>query len=84
MTGQAHGPDCVVSNHYLGRAADIAVLDGVPVSARHPSVLMVMGQLAALGEPFRPDEIGGPVDTGEAGVFTNSYHADHLHIGWDS
>ena len=84
VTGQAFAPDCVVSNHYLGRAADIAMLDGVPVSARHPSIATVMSQLAALGEPFRPSEVGGPVDTGEVGVFTNAYHADHLHVGWDS
>lgn len=84
VTGQAHGPGCVVSNHYLGRGADIAVIDGGPVSARHPRVGGVMDQLAALPAPYRPDEIGGPIDTGAPGVFTNSYHADHIHIGWDS
>ncbi len=84
VTGQAHGPGCVVSNHYLGRGADIAVLDGTPISARHPGVVAVMDQLAALPAPYRPDEIGGPVDTGAPGVFTNTYHADHIHIGWDT
>ena len=84
VTGQAHGPDCAVSNHYVGRGADIAVLDGVSVSARHPSVAGVMDQLATLAAPFRPDEIGGPIDTGQPGVFTNTFHADHIHIGWDS
>lgn len=83
VTGQAHGPGCVVSNHYLGRGADIAVVDGTPISVRHPDVVAVMDQLAALAAPYRPDEIGGPIDTGAAGVFTNSYHADHIHIGWD-
>ena len=83
VTGQDHGPGCVVSNHYLGRAADIAILDGSPVSASHPTVAIVMSQLAALGGSLRPDEIGGPVDTGEDGVFTNEFHADHIHIGWD-
>jgi hypothetical protein len=84
VNGQTHGPDCTVSNHYLGRGADIAVLDGVPVSARHPAVVAVMNELAGLGEPFRPDEIGGPIDTGQPGVFTNTFHADHVHIGWDT
>lgn len=83
VTGQRQDADCSVSNHYLGRAADIATLDGIPVSARHPAVAAVMSQLAAIGGRFRPDEIGGPVDTGEAGVFTNGFHADHIHIGWD-
>jgi len=83
VNGQPHGPDCAVSNHYLGRAADIAVLDGTPISARHPEVVAVMDQLAALPPPVRPDEIGGPIDTGQPGVFTNSFHADHIHFGWD-
>lgn len=83
VTGQRHDADCSVSNHYVGRAADIAVIDGIPVSARHPAIATVMRQLAAMGGPLRPDEIGGPVDTGGAGVFTNGSHADHLHIGWD-
>lgn len=84
VNGQAHGPDCAVSNHHLGRAADIATLDGVAVSAGHPSVAAVMAQLAMLADPYRPDEIGGPLDTGQPGVFTNSFHADHIHIGWDT
>lgn len=83
VTGQRPDDDCAVSNHYLGRAADIAVLDGVPVSARHPAVANVISQLAGLAGPTRPDEIGGPIDTGEPGVFTNEFHADHIHVGWD-
>jgi hypothetical protein len=83
VTGQAHGPSCVVSNHSVGRGADIAIIDGAPVSARHPAVVPVMNQLSALAAPYRPDEIGGPVDTGAPGVFTNSDHASHIHIGWE-
>jgi len=84
VTGQQHGPGYTVSNHFLGRGADIAVLDGVAISAGHTSVVDVMDQLAMLAAPFRPDEIGGPVDTGQPGVFTNTFHADHIHVGWDS
>lgn len=84
VTGQAHGPGCTVSNHYLGRGADIAVVDGVAISAGHPSVAALMDQLATLANPYRPDEIGGPIDTGQPGVFTNTLHADHIHVGWDS
>ena len=83
VNGQPNGPNCAVSNHYLGRAADIAVIDGIPISARHPEVVALMDQLAAIAGPLRPDEIGGPVDTGQPGVFTNSFHADHIHFGWD-
>lgn len=83
VTGQPHGPGCLVSNHYLGRGADIAVVDGIPISARHPNVAALMNQLAELPAPYRPDEIGGPVDTGQPGVFTNTFHTDHIHIGWD-
>lgn len=84
VTGQRHGPGCTVSNHVLGRAADIAVVDGITISARHPAVRGLMEQLAGLPDPYRADEIGGPIDTGQPGVFTNSFHADHLHIGWDT
>jgi len=83
VTGQAHGPGCLVSNHYLGRGADIALVDGIPISSRHPDVAVLMNQLAELPVPYRPDEIGGPIDTGQPGVFTNTLHADHIHIGWD-
>lgn len=84
VNGQPRGPNCAVSNHYLGRAADIAVLDSIPISARHPEVVAMMDQLAAIAGPLRPDEIGGPVDTGQSGVFTNTFHADHIHFGWDT
>jgi hypothetical protein len=43
-----------------------------------------MDELAAIAGALRPDEIGGPIDTGQPGVFTNSFHADHIHFGWDA
>jgi hypothetical protein len=84
VNGQAPGPDCTVSNHYYGRAADIGAVDGVPVSARNQIALGLMRVLAALPDDVRPSEIGGPVDVGGPGVFTDSYHTDHLHIGYDT
>ena len=75
-------PDCIVSNHFYGRAVDISAIDGQLVSAANPTAIAVMHQLAALAPPLRPDEIGGPVDTGEAGVFTDGFHTDHLHVGY--
>ena len=75
-------PGCTVSNHYYGRAVDIAVIDGTPVSASNPVAIEVMHELAALPSPSRPDEIGGPVNTGEPGVFTDSFHTNHIHVGY--
>jgi hypothetical protein len=82
VTGQAEGPDCAVSNHYFGRAADIGTIAGATVSARNALAIELMHRLAALPAGLRPDEIGGPVDTGEPGVFTNEFHADHIHVGF--
>jgi hypothetical protein len=84
VTGQVDGPECAVSNHYFGRAADIGSIDGMPVSARNAAAIDLMRQLSALPADIRPDEIGGPVDTGGAGVFTNAFHSDHVHFGYDS
>jgi hypothetical protein len=77
-------PGCVVSNHYSGRAVDIAIIDDIAVSASNPVAVEVMHELAALPSSSRPDEIGGPVDTGEPGVFTDSFHTDHIHVGYRS
>ena len=82
VNGQAPGPECAVSNHFFGRAADIGALDGAVVSARNTTALAVMRQLAALPNGERPDEIGGPVDVGGPGVFSDADHADHIHIGY--
>jgi hypothetical protein len=84
VTGQATGPECVISNHYVGRAADIAIIGGSPVSALNALALDLIHRLALLPPDLRPDEIGGPVDTGQPGVFTNNFHADHIHIGFDA
>jgi hypothetical protein len=77
-------PGCIVSNHFYGRAVDIGAIDGQLVSAANPTAIEVMHELAALAPPVLPDEIGGPVDTGEPGVFTDRFHTDHLHVGYRS
>ena len=68
----------------MGRGADIAIIGGSPVSARNALAVDLMHRLALLPPQLRPDEIGGPVDTGEPGVFTNNSHADHIHLGYDA
>lgn len=84
VNGQPHGPGCRISNHTVGRAADISAIDGTPVSARHRAAIELMRELAALEGALRPDEIGGPVDVGGDGVFTDANHAGHIHVGYDS
>ena len=79
VTGQAHGPDCVVSNHYLGRGADIAVVDGIPISVRPPRRGRGDGPARRAPAPYRPDEIGGPIDTGARRVHQHLPRRPHPH-----
>jgi hypothetical protein len=75
-----------VSNHYYGRAMDIAAVDGVPctdVSASSPC--SILGRTLTL-LPFgsRPSELIWCFDLDGAGpAFADPGHCDHLHIGFD-
>jgi hypothetical protein len=74
-----------ISNHYFGRAADIFLVDGAPVSARNAAARDVVLELAGLHGPLRPDELGHPFGAiGFPGGFTDADHADHIHIGFDN
>ena len=80
---QPSHPGCSVSNHWQGRAMDIAAVDGTAVTAGNLGARRLVEQLLALPAEQRPTEIGGP--WGDlAGVFTDGGHQDHLHIGWDA
>lgn len=57
------------SLHYAGRAFDVDVLDGQPVSASNPHVRSFEAHCRALGAT----EVLGPGDPG---------HATHLHCAW--
>jgi hypothetical protein len=72
------------SNHVFGRAVDISVIDGVPVSIANPAALDAMELVLSLPPPFLPDELGGPWLLYHLAVriFTRD-HGDHIHIGWD-
>jgi hypothetical protein len=72
------------SNHAFGRAVDIAVIDGQPVSPSNPAARDAMEMVLELPPPLLPDELGGPwmLPHDEVSVFTSD-HDDHLHIGWD-
>ena len=73
-----------ISNHYLGRGADIFIVDGAPVGAVSASAREVVLELAALQGPLRPSELGHPFGAiGFPGGFTDADHDDHIHIGFD-
>ena len=75
----------VISNHAMGRAVDIAAIDGAAVSIRNSSAKAMMLELLSLPRPLRPDELGGPWLLFASGVrvFTKD-HGDHIHIGWSA
>jgi hypothetical protein len=72
------------SNHAFGRAVDIAVIDGEPVSLANPAALDAMEMVLQLPLTLLPDELGGPWSPHHQSVrvFTAD-HGDHLHLGWD-
>jgi hypothetical protein len=76
-----------VSNHYFGRAMDIAEIDGVPCTATDvdsPCGLMVRA-LATLPEGQRPTELIYCFDAdGPGPAFAAADHCDHIHLGFDS
>jgi hypothetical protein len=73
-----------ISNHFYGRAVDISFVDGEPVNSLNARARAVVIQLAAVGEPYRPTELGHPfADLEVTGGFSDDDHADHIHIGFD-
>jgi hypothetical protein len=74
-----------VSNHYLGRAADIFFVDGPPVSSANKMAEQLVLELAGLSGPLRPSELGHPFGAiGFPGGFTDADHDDHIHVGFDA
>jgi hypothetical protein len=74
-----------ISNHYVGRGADIFIVDGSPVSALNVRAREVVLEMAAAEGATRPDELGHPFGSiGFPGGFTDADHADHLHAAFDS
>jgi Transglycosylase SLT domain len=78
-----------ISNHYYGRAMDIAAIDGVPCTDVSPdgpcgTIARQLGALPAAHEPteliycFDPD---GPAN---ANGFAQADHCDHMHVGFDA
>ena len=74
-----------ISNHYLGRGADIFFVDGRPVMNSNAVARTLVLELAQLQGQLRPTELGHPFGAiGFPGGFTDADHADHIHIGFDS
>jgi hypothetical protein len=78
-----------VSNHYYGRAMDIAAIDGVPCTDVSPdgpcgTLARQLGSLPPGQEPteliycFDPD---GPANPNG---FAQADHCDHIHVGFDA
>jgi hypothetical protein len=75
-----------VSNHYYGRAMDIAAVDGVSCTDTAPT--SPCGELAAtlaqLPAPAMPTELIYCYDVdGPGPAFARSDHCDHIHAGYD-
>src|SRR5258706_7009916 len=72
-----------VSNHYYGRAFDIASIDGKPGGANNAVARQMALDLAHVDPSVRPSEIGSPWALPGAAYFTDAEHQNHLHVGYD-
>jgi hypothetical protein len=84
-----HSPYTVdgnLSNHFFGRAIDIAAVDGVPCTDVAPtSPCGQLGRtLTLLPTPIHPTELIYCYDLdGPGPAFARADHCDHLHAGFD-
>lgn len=75
-----------VSNHYYGRAMDIAAVDGVSCTDTSPAApcAELARTLAYLPAPAHPTELIYCFDVdGPGPAFARSDHCDHVHAGYD-
>ena len=72
-----------VSNHFYGRAVDIATVDGRPVDPSNEVARQLAVELSQLDPSIRPSEIGSPWALPGAAYFTDAEHQNHLHVGYD-
>ena len=72
-----------VSNHYYGRAVDIATVDGQPVGPGNQAAREVAMSLSRLDPSIRPSEIGSPWALPGSAYFTDGAHQNHLHVAFD-
>jgi hypothetical protein len=75
-----------VSNHYYGRAMDIAAVDGVSCTDTAPTApcAQLATTLSQLPAPAMPTELIYCFDVdGPGPAFARSDHCDHVHAGYD-
>jgi NlpC/P60 family len=72
-----------VSNHYYGRAFDVATVDGQPVGPGNQAARQVAMALSRLDPSIRPSEIGSPWALPGSAYFTDGAHQNHLHVAFD-
>ncbi len=75
-----------LSNHYFGRAIDIAAVDGVSCTDTSPAApcAELATTLAYLPVPAHPSELIYCFDVdGPGPAFARSDHCDHVHAGYD-
>jgi len=75
-----------VSNHFSGRAMDIAAVDGVSCTDTDPAApCATLGRtLAYLPAPAMPTELIYCFDLdGPGPAFARADHCDHVHVGYD-
>jgi Transglycosylase SLT domain len=75
-----------VSNHYYGRAMDIAAVDGVSCTDTAPTspCAQLATTLSQLPSPAMPTELIYCYDVdGPGPAFARSDHCDHIHAGYD-
>jgi len=75
-----------VSNHYYGRAMDIAAVDGVSCTDTSPAApcAELATTLAYLPAPANPTELIYCFDVdGPGAAFARADHCDHIHAGYD-
>jgi Transglycosylase SLT domain len=75
-----------VSNHFYGRAMDIAAVDGVSCTDTAPTApcAQLATTLSQLPVPAMPTELIYCFDVDGAGpAFARSDHCDHVHVGYD-
>jgi hypothetical protein len=77
---------CRVSQHWHGRAVDIAAIDGAPVNRGNLTARAIAERLHGLPPPLRPSEAGTPWHdlTPLPGFFSDAAHTRHLHLGWSA
>lgn len=84
--GGGDHPACNVSNHWYGRAADIWMVDGTPVSAHNPAAHTLVYGLVMMdpADPLKPSEVGSPFAAYDPlpTFFTDGDHQSHVHIGY--